>query len=85
MKLTIVEKNLLSWTAMHIDFGMCKNSTRLTKIKRQLYQKETIHAEHGRIIKPNFNLKNPRRYSTIIYLKNRFRLCLRTKEVIGRN
>ena len=24
MKLTIVEKNLLSWTAMHIDF-MCKN------------------------------------------------------------
>ena len=26
MKLTIVEKNLLSWTAMHIDFVMCKNS-----------------------------------------------------------
>ena len=25
MKLTIVEKNLLSWTAMHIDFVMCKN------------------------------------------------------------
>ena len=24
MKLTIVEKNLLSWTAMHIDFVMCK-------------------------------------------------------------
>ena len=23
MKLTIVEKNLLSWTAMHIDFVMC--------------------------------------------------------------
>ena len=27
MKLTIVEKNFLSWTAMHIDF-MCKNRTR---------------------------------------------------------
>ena len=26
MKLTIVEKNVLSWTAMHIDFVMCKNS-----------------------------------------------------------
>ena len=26
MKLTIVEKNLLSWTAMHIDFVMCKNT-----------------------------------------------------------
>ena len=25
MKMTIVEKNLLSWTAMHIDFVMCKN------------------------------------------------------------
>ena len=25
MKLTIVEKNLLSWTAMHIDFVMCRN------------------------------------------------------------
>ena len=25
MKLTIVEKNLLSWTAMHIDFVMCNN------------------------------------------------------------
>ena len=25
MKLTIVKKNLLSWTAMHIDFVMCKN------------------------------------------------------------
>ena len=25
MKLTIVEKNVLSWTAMHIDFVMCKN------------------------------------------------------------
>ena len=24
MKLTIVEKNLLSWTAMHIDFVLCK-------------------------------------------------------------
>ena len=24
MKLTIVEKNLPSWTAMHIDFVMCK-------------------------------------------------------------
>ena len=24
MKLIIVEKNLLSWTAMHIDFVMCK-------------------------------------------------------------
>ena len=24
MKLTIVEKNFLSWTAMHIDFVMCK-------------------------------------------------------------
>ena len=24
MNLTIVEKNLLSWTAMHIDFVMCK-------------------------------------------------------------
>ena len=23
MKLTIGEKNLLSWTAMHIDFVMC--------------------------------------------------------------
>ena len=23
MKLTIVKKNLLSWTAMHIDFVMC--------------------------------------------------------------
>ena len=26
MKLTIVEKNVLSWTAMHIDFVMCKKS-----------------------------------------------------------
>ena len=26
MKLTIVEKNLLSWTAMHIDFVMCKKA-----------------------------------------------------------
>ena len=26
MKLTIVEKNLLSWSAMHIDFVMCNNS-----------------------------------------------------------
>ena len=26
MKLTIVEKNLLSWTAMHIDFVMCKKT-----------------------------------------------------------
>ena len=25
MKLTIVEKNLLSWTAMHIDFVMCNS------------------------------------------------------------
>ena len=25
MKLTIVEKNLLSWTAMHIDFVMCND------------------------------------------------------------
>ena len=25
MKLTIVEKNLVSWTAMHIDFVMCNN------------------------------------------------------------
>ena len=24
MKLTIVEKNFLNWTAMHIDFVMCK-------------------------------------------------------------
>ena len=30
MKLTIVEKNLLSWTAMHIDFVMCK------KVKQRL-------------------------------------------------
>ena len=28
MKLTIVEKNILSWTAMHIDFVMCKNQNR---------------------------------------------------------
>ena len=27
MKLTIVEKNLLSWTAMHIDFVMCKKKS----------------------------------------------------------
>ena len=27
MKLTIVEKNLLSWTAMHIDFVMGNNTT----------------------------------------------------------
>ena len=26
MKLTIVKKNLLSWTAMHIDFVMCKKT-----------------------------------------------------------
>ena len=29
MKLTIVEKNLLSWTAMHIDFVMCKKGDSL--------------------------------------------------------
>ena len=29
MKLTIVEKNLLSWTAMHIDFVMCKKEKNL--------------------------------------------------------
>ena len=31
MKLTIVEKNLLSWTAMHIDFVMCKKKHFLCK------------------------------------------------------
>ena len=30
MKLTIVEKNFLSWTAMHIDFVMCKNTSRIS-------------------------------------------------------
>ena len=34
MKLTIVEKNLLSWTAMHIDFVMCKKSHNAEKTER---------------------------------------------------
>ena len=37
--LTIVEKNLLSWTAMHIDFVMCKNRTAL---QTNLYKNETF-------------------------------------------
>ena len=35
MKLTIVEKNLLSWTAMHIDFVMCKNLHVKTIVTRE--------------------------------------------------
>ena len=31
MKLTIVEKNLLSWTAMHIDFVMCNKTSATTE------------------------------------------------------
>ena len=31
MKLTIVEKNFLSWTAMHIDFVMCNKGKRPEK------------------------------------------------------
>ena len=37
MKLTIVEKNLLSWTAMHIDFVMC-NEVKILLIQK-LFQK----------------------------------------------
>ena len=36
MKLTIVEKNLLSWTAMHIDFVMCKNRPRTSSFRRNM-------------------------------------------------
>ena len=36
MKLTIVEKNLLSWTAMHIDFVMCKNDTPIVKNAKKM-------------------------------------------------
>ena len=36
MKLTIVEKNLVSWTAMHIDFAMCKKGDPLGFLKIQL-------------------------------------------------
>ena len=39
MKLTIVEKNLLSWTAMHIDFVMCKKGDPLGFSKLQFATK----------------------------------------------
>ena len=45
MKLTIVEKNLLSWTAMHIDFVMCKKQT------------STTYILHKRMIQPGHKMR----------------------------
>ena len=33
MKLTIVEKNLLSWTAMHIDLVMCNKFAEALRVQ----------------------------------------------------
>ena len=47
MKLTIVEKNLLSWTAMHIDFVMCKKS-RLPEVFSTIdLSNETLEQKHA--------------------------------------
>ena len=46
MKLTIVEKNLLSWTAMHIDFVMCKKIEGGTLwYNQKIFEKKSHSAE----------------------------------------
>ena len=57
MKLTIVEKNLLSWTAMHIDFVMCKKlkGNSLESLIKN-FRKQKMRIFNGSLIVPK-NLK----------------------------
>ena len=49
------------------------------------YQNETTHAEHGKIIKPNFGRNWQRPNSATVFFKDLSGLRIRTNEFIQKN
>ena len=60
MKLAIVEKNFLSWTAMHIDFVMCKKGNMSPKLRKMFFfaQKLVIFSKNSVFDESQFSLKS---------------------------